>query len=803
MRAVWIRARAEVGARWRALVSLGVLAGLLGAAVLAAAAGARRTESAYERFLAAARVPQAAVDVAAPGRRGVDLETVRRLPEVAEAREFVYFGFVAKTNTGTSFTAFGDAAGVGGPAPYWGRSFDRPRILDGRLSNPSRADELVVGEAFARQKHLTPGTPVRLQLFDPTTFRPGPKVAVRIVGVVALPGMLPAAPDFTQVLFTPAFYRQHGRAYGMSPYLLVRLRSGQGGMTAFRRAVEAIPGGAGTVSLGPGLGTRPVIERVTRLLALTLWMFAGLAGLAGLLILGQTISRFTFLESTDHHVLRTLGMTTGQLLAVGVVKAGVVGMVGAAVAVGVSVAASPMLPVGLARLAEPSPGLSVDGLVVASGAALLLGTVLALATTAAWRAARADDRARRDADSDVAGRASGIGNAAARAGLRPPLVVGLRMAFEPGRGRTSVPVRSALAAVVMATLALGTNAAFLASYAHWRATPQLYGWNWDAMVGGAFGAPDVDATFMRKLIGHEHTVQSWSAGTIVPQVPLSTAGRSPTVANVWGIDPMVGRVLPPVVQGRWPTRPNEVALGSQTMRDLGAGIGERILVHTTNRTERVIVVGQAVFPELGDGQTQGMGVGAGFTWAGARSLLPTAQERAFLLRFRPGTRIGATIARLDRTPPIDGIVKGPVAGTDIRIYSGVERVPLALGSILALAAVATLVHVLVTAVKRRRRDLAILKVLGFARGEVQAAMAWQATAFTGAALIVGIPLGIAAGRWWWTIFAGRMGIVPKAVIPLAGIGLLLPAGILLANVVAAVPARIAARTRPAHVLRSE
>jgi ABC-type lipoprotein release transport system permease subunit len=165
--------------------------------------------------------------------------------------------------------------------------------------------------------------------------------------------------------------------------------------------------------------------------------------------------------------------------------------------------------------------------------------------------------------------------------------------------------------------------------------------------------------------------------------------------------------------------------------------------------------------------------------------------------------VKATIARLNRTPPIDSIVKGPLEGTDIGIYSGVERVPLVLGSLLALAAVATLAHVLMSAVRRRRRDLAILKTIGFVRGQVQATVAWQATVFATAALILGIPLGIAAGRWWWTLFAGRMGIVPEPVVPLALIGALLPAGILLANLVAAVPARIAARTQPALVLRSE
>ena len=84
-----------------------------------------------------------------------------------------------------------------------------------------------------------------MRLFDPATFRPGPVFTMRIVGVVALPGMLPAAPDFTQVLFTPAFYRSQAGRYGMSPYLLIRLRPGQESVAAFRRVLGALSGGGG------------------------------------------------------------------------------------------------------------------------------------------------------------------------------------------------------------------------------------------------------------------------------------------------------------------------------------------------------------------------------------------------------------------------------------------------------------------------------------------------------------------------------------------------------------------------------
>jgi FtsX-like permease family len=801
MSAVWMRVRNEIGLRWRALVGLGLLAGLLGGAVMAAAAGARRTDSAFERFLTAARAPEVSVGSDLPSFNSVDLARVARLPQVAEAREFAFMPYGARTKTGKQFTAFGDAGGLAGPLPFWSTDFNRPRIVSGRLADPTRSDEFVIGEAFARREGLVPGTVVQMTLFDLTNFQPGPFFTMRLVGVVDLPGMLPAAPEFVQVMFTPAFFHRYGAKYGQSPTLVVKLKRGSSDVAAFERATDRLGANAGPA---PGYDNKVVMERVTHLQGLTLWMFAGLAGLAGLLILGQTLARFTFLESTENPILRTLGMTRGQLLAVAMTRAVVVSAVGAVVSVGLALAASPLMPVGLARLAEPNRGISADGLVVGGGAAVLAVVTLALAAIPAIIASKASEVGVLAAgEVGRAARPGAIGGALVRSGSRPSLVTGVRMAFEPGRGRTAVPVRTALAAVVISTLALGTNMAFVASYGHWRATPRLYGWNWDATVGGAYGAPDATPQKVGNILARTHRVEAWSAGTILPTIRLSSGPHGPTQVNLWGLDPGRGAVLPPVVAGRWPSAPDEVALGSETMRVLGAHVGERIVLHTNTGTASMRVVGQAVFLELADTLSPGLGVGAGFTYEGAKRLVPTAEALAVLVRFRPGTDVKATIARLNHTPPIDGIVKGPLNGTDIELYSGVERVPLALGSLLALAAMATLAHVLMSAVRRRRRDLAILKTIGFVRGQVQATVAWQATAFTTTALVVGVPLGIAAGRWWWTLFAGRMGIVPEPVVPLALIGALLPVGVVLANVVAAVPARIAARTRPALILRSE
>jgi ABC-type antimicrobial peptide transport system permease subunit len=120
-----------------------------------------------------------------------------------------------------------------------------------------------------------------------------------------------------------------------------------------------------------------------------------------------------------------------------------------------------------------------------------------------------------------------------------------------------------------------------------------------------------------------------------------------------------------------------------------------------------------------------------------------------------------------------------------------------------LMAIGALGHVLVTSVRRRRRDTAVLKTLGFVRRQVSAVTAWQATTMAVVALLIGIPIGVLIGRVAWRGFADALGIGPASGIPTVALLVAIPATILLANLIAAVPALLSARTHPAVVLRSE
>jgi len=127
--------------------------------------------------------------------------------------------------------------------------------------------------------------------------------------------------------------------------------------------------------------------------------------------------------------------------------------------------------------------------------------------------------------------------------------------------------------------------------------------------------------------------------------------------------------------------------------------------------------------------------------------------------------------------------------------------PLLLGATLALFGAATLAHLLFVSVARRRRQVALLKVLGFVRRQVLVSTCWQALTVVAIGLVIGVPLGIVTGRVVWHLFATHLGAVPVAVIPvglIAGVCAVIVGG---GVALAVAPAVFAARVRPAEALR--
>ena len=104
-------------------------------------------------------------------------------------------------------------------------------------------------------------------------------------------------------------------------------------------------------------------------------------------------------------------------------------------------------------------------------------------------------------------------------------------------------------------------------------------------------------------------------------------------------------------------------------------------------------------------------------------------------------------------------------------------------------------------VSRRRREVGLLKVLGFVNGQVVSTVAWQAMTLALVGLAIGVPLGIVVGRFVWQAFANNLGAIPVSVVPIWLVGILVAGVVVVANLIAVVPAMVATRSRPRDLLR--
>ena len=856
MATVWLLLRADVRHRWRTVLGLALILGLVGGVAMTAAAGARRTATAYPRLLAWANAAQVTVIVTnsesatrPPARQPADqyFTAGGRAAEAVRRQYFAALGRLPEVASVTLGTEYNMALpGAGGSAPdtgvqvfaspdgSLGMSGDRVKITAGRMFGPSAAGGAVIDQALADRLGLRPGGTLRLigirkDSSGTANLKLAVPLAFRVTGIGLFDDqVVPATATTAQprVLLSPPFAATD-LAVAMTnlPEAAVRLRAGAS-LTTFAHDADVLRSRYGIGSGDYTTVTRgdetAATGRAIRPQAMALAVFAALAGLIGLAVTCQLLARQLALDAGDFPVLRAIGVTSGRLASGSLGRLLAVTVTGGAVAVAVAVAASPLMPIGPARLAEPAPGFAFDLPVLAAGfAAVTLLPVAALAPSA-WRAARGIARA---------GGAGSAPSAAARPSRVAVLLghagsvtsaTGIRMAFEPGRGRTAVPVRTALAGTAVAVGAVAAALVFAASLLGLVATPARYGQNWDAKFDAGYA--DIPASYGARLLAGVPGVAGYAAGN---NGELSVNGVSvPAIGvdQVRGEGPAGGYLT--LLSGRPPTGPGQIALGTRTLRALGKHVGETVRVQVTWRggvagppvTRTMRITGTAVFPAFGLPSLASTDLGSGAVVA--TSLLSgitedtgcTGRQTCYnflLLRLRPGTGLDGVattlLARAARAgcPPGQCTVTADQRPGDIRDYAGIRDTPLALGALLALLALGTLAHVLVTGVRRRRRDLAVLKALGFTRRQVRAVVAWNATALAAAALLVGVPLGVVAGRWTWAAFADAAGVATSATIDVPLMLLVIPATVVLANLIAAWPGRAAARLRPAGLLRTE
>jgi len=456
------------------------------------------------------------------------------------------------------------------------------------------------------------------------------------------------------------------------------------------------------------------------------------------------------------------------------------------------------MPIGVASLAEPHPGVDADWLVLGAGWAAALLLAAAGTAAAAW-AATSPRRALAPA------RGSAIAAGAAQAGLPVPVVMGTRFALEAGRGRTAVPVRPALAGVVVGVLGVVAAFTFYAGVRDAAANPARFGQTWqlEAFLGDNGQDFGPAAAVLRAVAASPGVT-----GVLDTRVGGAQSGHLSVESFSYG---SVGGKQVPVVltAGRMPASATGIVLAPTTAKDLRAGVGSVVRL-TGGAVPRAMTVTGIGFVPAGPHNSYDQGAWltpAGFArlFHGARYLF---KYHLAAVSLRPGADVLAEARRLDAAAAAikggDGVMfTPPDPPPQVQIVRDVAVLPLALSGFLALLAAGAVGHALAIAVRRRRRELAVLRALGLTRRQARMVVVTHGSALAGIGLAVGVPLGIVLGRGLWRVVAEFTPLAYRPPLAILALLLIGPVTMLAANLLAVWPGQRAAGLRPAQVLHTE
>jgi ABC-type lipoprotein release transport system permease subunit len=809
VRAVVMLLRTQLRRHWRSWLALAALAMLAGGFVLAAASTARRTAAAFPDFLA---------------RHGYDavVYSAHSLPSLASIKQVAQVtaapgpvGFPGRCDTCRKKIDPG-SFGLFEMSP--GGLARMVKLLSGRMPDQSRPDEVLASYTLARDNGVRVGSVIETLIPTPAQIRLGrakiqiaevPRRRLRVVGLVVTENEFPAGSGNRYDLFATKAYAAavNPHAELLSVYY-VRFRRGAADLPGFDAALRPLH----TLGADDLDDDAAAIQRGISPQAAGWAVLAVLAALAGLAVIGQAAARQFVTDTDDRQALSALGVSVRQFVALGLARAALIGALGAAGAVGLAALLSPLTPVGEARLATGSPGAVVlDPLVAATGA---LATMVAVVTLSVWPAVRNARQLRGRPQRPLS---VPVVSAVARSAAPPAATIGIRYALERGRGKLAVPVGAALLGSVMAVAALCGTAVFAASLAQLIASPALYGVPFQAQFTNEGIGPGTAVT--GSLLTSLRRDRAISRITQVAVVEIGVNRRNVRAVALKAIR---GPALISIVDGRLPRGDRDIMLGAATMRAVGARPGGTVTVTIPDpatgaaRKLSFRVTGRAAFPAtLGTG---GLGSGAAITLRGFTDALcppggraPACARKAdheliyeVLARAVPGPAGAAALARY--TGPASRyrqFVAAHEQPLELVNFGESVNFPLLFGGLLALFGVATMVHLLLVSVTRRRTEAGLLKVLGFVRRQVAAVVGWQATTVALVGIVAGVPLGIAAGRIAWRVFATNFGVVPVPAVPGAALAALVAGVLVAANVLAVAPALKAARSRPAELLRAE
>ncbi len=766
------------------LVLIGVLAGATTGVALAALDGARRTGTVIHRAAKATKEPDVLI---APDRPGFDWAPIEKLPEIEAIG--LFGGPVCALDI-----AHGALCGEV-VSRDTGQTIQTGNIQAGRLPNSDRADEVAVNHSAAVHFHIAVGdtftmvSPAPPQIREafrtfrfPTTAEfTGPKIKVHVVGIAApsLSDRLlgdPESVDSAEFYATEAYAKLQPGVFPGAWVVnaMARLKPGTD-VAGFRRDVGKATGDP-TIPVRDLAQDEARYDRTLLVERTALTLLALVLLLVGAALVGQALTRTVKTAAVDVDTLLVLGASRGT--AVGVVATPFVITLATAIAsaVVVTAVASIRFPIGTARVLEPDVGVHLDPLILIGGLAVL---VLALVACVGLAARAAVHRPRPRSSRASAGN---------RAPFPLPLAaeLGVRLAVAPGRSGGRARSGSAIAGAVIGVLGIVGALTFRAGIDDVTAHAARAGTTWNRVVNVPL---DAKIPALTGIDGVRDAAE-------VTRGEVEVGGQT---MSAWSYESKAGEVERVLTSGRLPSGPDEATLGWSTARSLRVKVGDRV---TASSGAKFRVVGIGLLPEQPGHSPYDRGL-----WVTPKGLTRFGEietgDRELLIDFDTHRRPAALSATLQKAIGGPVSVEPAVLPAGARDMSSVRRLPVALAVFLAILAAGVSIHALANTVQRRRRDLAVLRALGFTPRQVRGMIVSQATTIGLVGVVVGVPLGLVVGRSGWRWVARSVPFLYRAPVAAVAVIVVIPAALAILNVLAAFPARAAGRVRPADILRAQ
>lgn len=793
MGAVALVARSELRRRRGAALVLVLMVGLISGVVLTATAGARRTSSVLDRFLEATGEPEASVGLVRP-RVASDTDLVLELAAELEALEGAgevtpTQGIIAVAETEEDFLL------ITGPDDRY-LHVATPHLLQGRMPSSASEEEVALNEAAAQELGLVTGDRLVVPTIRPETgeamfngevdrlIADGPVLDFTVVGVYRHTASFDVSRG-PQGIVSPATESTLGDAAAFSA--IFHFAGGGEGRgegidldEAAKLLAEAAPDGE-VFAVRLSAEVAPV-RTAFNSIAAGLTLFAAVALIAGLMALGQVVSRQVALSDQIIHTSRSLGMSRAQISIATALPAAGAALVGVVLGLAMALLLSPRFPISVARRAEVDPGIRPDWPALALGSLFILGAVTAWAASTAWRQAR-----------PAAGKAMVKGSARLprlRRSVSVTAGLGLSTVLGP-RGERSVRAGAAVLGAVVGIAGVLGIAVFTTSQRTATEESARYGWTWDA-------SPDLYAEEPLAIV--EALVEDPRIAAVggAFSAPMAVEGQ---LTSGGALIVAGGSLQLTYLDGRAPQSPDEAALGKETMSDLGVGIGDTVAVEgPEGATASLMVVGEVVVPTESDDP----GNGIVFTPEGFQDLAGEFFEQRLLLVYPPGTDQTEIATALEADYPVEfSSYSYPIPPETLSQFDRMRPTLLALAIFMGLLGVIGLLHFLLLSTRRRGSDVAVLKAMGFVRRQVRGVVIWQAATVAILGVVIGVPLGMIVGRWAWVAAVDQIGIVDTPTMPWAVGAVVALVAVSGAAALALIPGWWAARRSPADGLRAE